>query len=142
MKDGRRSARPRLDVVAALLVLLVATAATPPESPVADAAMRNDVEAVRALLADGADVNVPRRDGMTGLHWAALNGNAEIAELLVRAGADLEAATRLGAHRPLHIAAKEGHGRIVTMLAELGAHMSPVTETGATPLHFAAARRP
>ena len=108
-------------------------------SPVADAAMRNDVEAVRALLADGADVDVPRGDGMTGLHWAALNGNAEIAGLLIGAGADLDAATRLGAHTPLHIAGKEGNGEIVAILAEAGADVAAVTETGATPLHFAAA---
>ncbi len=108
-------------------------------SPVADAAMRNDVEAVRALLADGADVDVPRGDGMTGLHWAALNGNAEIAGLLIGAGADLDAATRLGAYTPLHVAGKEGHGEIVAILAEAGADVAAVTETGATPLHFAAA---
>ena len=101
--------------------------------------MRNDVEAVRALLADGADVDVPRGDGMTGLHWAALNGNAEIAGLLIGAGADLDAATRLGAHTPLHVAGKEGHGEIVAILAEAGADVAAVTETGATPLHFAAA---
>ena len=112
---------------------------TAPDSPVADAAMRNDLEAVRALLADGAEVNTPRGDGMTGLHWAALNGNAEIAGLLIAAGANLDAATRLGAHTPLHVAAREGHGEIVAVLAEAGADVAAVTETGATALHFAAA---
>ncbi len=111
----------------------------PNDSPVADAAMRDDAEAVRALLAEGADVNTPRGDGMTGLHWAALNGNAEIARLLIGAGADLEAATRLGAHTPLHVAAKGGNGEIVEILAEAGADVAAVTETGAAPLHFAAA---
>ena len=53
-------------------------------------------------------MNAARGDGMTGLHWAALNGNAEIARLLVGAGAALEAGTRLGAHRPLHVAARAG----------------------------------
>ena len=110
-----------------------------PDSPVADAAMRNDAEAVRALLASGADVNIPRGDGMTGLHWAALHGNAEIAGLLIGAGADPGAATRLGTHTPLHVAAKEGHGEIVAILAAAGADVAAVTETGATPLHFAAA---
>ena len=81
------------------------------DSPVADAAMRDDVEAVRALIAEGADVNAPRGDGMTGLHWAALNGNVEVAGMLIEAGADLEAVTRLGAHRPLHVAGRAGWGR-------------------------------
>ncbi len=109
------------------------------DSPVADAAMHDDVDAVRMLLEQGADVNASRGDGMTGLHWAALNGNAEIARLLVGAGADLEAATRLGAHTPLHVAAKEAHGELVEMLAEAGGEVAAVTGTGAMPLHFAAA---
>ena len=112
---------------------------TAAESPIADAAKQDDFEAVRALLADGADVNAPHGDGMTGLHWAALNGNAEIARLLIDAGAALAAATRLGAHTPLHVAAKEGHGEVVAILAEAGSDPAAVTETGATPLHFAAA---
>ena len=123
-----------------LLTALVSLGAAPRgDSPVADAAMRDDVTAVRALLADGADVNTPRGDGMTGLHWAALNGNAEIARLLIGAGADLEAATRIGAHTPLHVAGREGSGGIVAVLAEAGANVAAVTETGAMPLHFAAA---
>ena len=109
------------------------------DSPVADAAMRDDVAAVRALLAAGADVNAPRGDGMTGLHWAALNGSPEIARMLIGAGADLEAATRIGAHTALHVAGREGSGEIVAILAEAGADVEAVTETGATPLHFAAA---
>ena len=133
----------RVDVLGlAFLTALVSVglgAAPRDDSPVADAAMRDDVAAVRALLADGADVNAPRGDGMTGLHWAALNGNVEIARLLVGAGADLEAATRIGAHTPLHVAGREGTGEIVAVLAEAGANVAAVTETGATPLHFAAA---
>ena len=91
------------------------------ESPIADAAKRDDLDAVRALLANGADVNAAHGDGMTGLHWAALNGNGAIARLLIDAGAVLEAATRLGAHTPLHVAAKEGQGEMVAILVEAGA---------------------
>ncbi len=110
-----------------------------PDAPMADAAMRGDAEAVRALLADGADVNAAHGDGMTGLHWVALNGNAEIARLLIGAGAALEAGTRLGAHTPLHVAARAGHGEVVEILAGAGADAAVLTETGAAPLHFAAA---
>ncbi len=115
----------------------VSDAAT--ESPIADAARGDDIEAVRALIADGADVNAAHGDGMTGLHWAALNGNGEMARLLIDAGATLEAATRLGAHTRLHVAAKEGHGGIVEILVAAGADPAAATETGATPLHFAGA---
>ncbi len=131
----------RVDLIGAVLLAALVSVAPAPrgESPVADAAMRDDAVAVRALLADGADVNTPRGDGMTGLHWAALHGNVEIAGLLIGAGADLEAATRIGAHTALHVAAKEGNGEIVAILAEAGANVAAVTETGASPLHFAAA---
>ena len=109
------------------------------DAPVADAARRGDAMAVRELLAAGADVNAAHGDGMTGLHWAAFNGDAETADVLVASGAQLEARTRLGAHRPLHVAAKEGHGEVVALLLNAGADASPLTTTGAAPLHFAAA---
>ncbi len=133
--------RLRIDLLGlALLTALVGLAGVPRgDSPVADAAMRDDADAVRALLAEGADVNAARGDGMTGLHWAALNGNAEIARLLIGAGAALEAGTRLGAHRPLHVAARAGHGEVVETLVDAGADVAALTETGAVPLHFAAA---
>ena len=54
---------------------VVAAAYTPPvaaiDPRIADAARRDDIEAVRALIAGGADVNAAHGDGMTGLHWAA-----------------------------------------------------------------------
>ena len=133
--------RLRIDLLGlALLTALVGLAGVPRgDSPVADAAMRDDADAVRALLAEGSDVNAARGDGMTGLHWAALNGNAEIVRLLVGAGAALEAGTRLGAHRPLHVAARAGHGEVVETLVGAGAEVAALTETGAAPLHFAAA---
>ena len=109
------------------------------DAPIADAARRGDAMAVRALLAAGADVNAALGDGMTGLHWAAFNGDVEVARLLVGADADLELGTRLGAHRPLHVAAREGRGEVLVLLLDAGADPSALTTTGATPLHFAAA---
>ncbi|MSR37109.1 MAG: ankyrin repeat protein, partial [Gemmatimonadetes bacterium] len=49
-----------------------------PDAPIADAAMRGDIESVRALLKQGAEVNAAQGDGMTALHWAAEQGNAEM----------------------------------------------------------------
>ena len=62
-----------LNVLSVLaLAFLLGAAAVPPDSPVADAAMRSDVETVRALVKQGADVNAAQGDGMTALHWAAV----------------------------------------------------------------------
>ena len=69
---------------------LAVTSGAAAPSPVADAAMRGDMAAVRALLAKKADVNAPQDDGATALHWAAYRGNLELAELLMRAGAQPE----------------------------------------------------
>ncbi len=46
-----------------------------------------DVGAAVKLLAAGADVNGKNREGMTALMHAALNGNPELTELLLRKGA-------------------------------------------------------
>ncbi|MCY4646352.1 MAG: ankyrin repeat domain-containing protein [Gammaproteobacteria bacterium] len=139
MKDVRGSARPRLDAVAALLVLLVATAATPPDSPVADAAMRGDLDEVRGLLRSGADVNAPQSDGLTAIHWAADNGDAALARVLIYAGANLAPLTRNDAYTPLHMAARGGHAEVLALLLEAGADPAVATSrSGVTAMHLAA----
>ena len=114
--------------------------ATPTASPVADAAMQRDAEAVRALLLNGADVNAAQGDGMTALHWASRNDDVEIARMLVYAGANVRATTRLGDYMPLHLAAKAGSAAVVSTLLEAGAPALATTSTGsAQAIHFAAA---
>ena len=102
--------------------------------------MRGDAEAVRILLRDGADANAAQGDGMTALHWAATNDNPVIASMLVYAGANAQATTRLGRYTPLHLAAKAGAAAVVSILLEARATASAVTSTGgAQAIHFAAA---
>ena len=128
----------RVNAVAALaLTALILSAA--PDAPVADAAMRGDVEAVRTLIKSGADVNAAQGDGMTALHWAAMDGHADIAEVVLRAGASVDPLTRLGAYTPLHLAAQESEAAVAALLLDAGANANARTTTGgATPLHFAA----
>ena len=113
--------------------------AVPPESPVADAAMRSDLDKVRILLKGGADVNVAQGDGMTALHWSAENRSVEMAAMLIYAGANVEAVTRIGGYTPLHLASRSGSAAIVQELLEAGANPTVASSAGgATPLHFAA----
>lgn len=129
----------RVNSTLTVSLLALLWAAPPPDSPVADAAMLGQVEAVRALLDQGADVNAAQGDGMTALHWAAEGRSAEMADLLIAAGANLAAVTRLGDYTSLHLAAKAGSASVVRALLEAGAEAGVVTSTGgATPLHFAA----
>ncbi len=110
-----------------------------PDSPVADAAQRGDLAAVRLLLRDGADVNAAQGDGMTALHWAAERGNRQLAEVLLYAGARVDAGTRIGHYTPLHLAARAAHGQVVTLLLDEGADPEArTTNSGASALHLAA----
>lgn len=125
-------------IFATLTLAAVALGASAPNSPVADAAMRRDIAAVRSLIAKHADVNVPQGDGMTALHWAARNGDAEMVDVLLRAKASLTAATRIGAYTPLHVASQAGSAPVVRALIKAGADAKLPTSTGVTPLHLAA----
>ena len=114
--------------------------ATRPEAPVADAAQRGDLDAVRRLLRAGADVNAGQGDGMTALHWAARNGELAMGETLLYAGASVDAGTRIGSYTPMHLAARGAHHEFVALLLQAGADPDAVTSnSGATPLHLAAA---
>src|SRR5205085_294244 len=121
------------------LAVTVLLMAAPSGSPVADAAMRGDRDAVRALLKQGADVSAGHGDGMTALHWAAERGDAALAEMLVYAGANVAAVTRIGQYTPLHLAAKSGSAAVAQALIAAGANVGARTSnSGVTPLHLAA----
>jgi ankyrin repeat protein len=66
-------------------------------APIADAAERRDASAIHTLLKQGADVSAAQPDGMTALHWSALHGDTDLASMLLFAGANVRATTRLGA---------------------------------------------
>ena len=122
-------------VVLALSVALGAQSS----APVADAAMSGDRAAVKTLLQQGSDVNAAQGDGMTALHWAAMKNDAELAQMLVYAGANVKATTRLGGNTPLIIAARNGNAPVVAVLLKAGADAKAATSTGTTPLMLASA---
>ena len=53
------------------------------------AATEGQVEALRAALSAGEDVNLPDKQGYTPLHFAAQQGQVQAARVLVDAGADV-----------------------------------------------------
>ncbi len=130
--------------VVALSVAALCAAVLPTEGQLTDglmdAARNGDVASVRSLLAEGADPSAAQGDGMTALHWAAERGHAQVAELLLSAGATVEAKTRIGDYTPLHLAGRSGRGPITSALLDAGADPhATTTNSGVTPLHLAAA---
>jgi len=127
-------------LIIGVLCIAAIVAAAPSDSAVADASMKGNKEAVRTLLKQGADVNAALPDGMTALHWAAVRGDAELAEMLLYAGASTKAVTRIGAYTPLHVASREGNANVAKLLLEKGAEVDAKTSTSSvTALHLAAA---
>ncbi len=121
-----------------LVVLLTAVNVGAASSDVADAAMKGNRDAVRALLQRKADVNVPQIDGTTALHWAVRVDDLELAEMLIIAGANVSAATREGV-MPLQLAAMNGNAAMLGKLIKAGADPNaPLTQYGDTALMMAA----
>jgi ankyrin repeat protein len=127
----------RVGAIGALSLSALLSAA--PSTPVADAAMQGNREAVRLLLKQAADVNAAQGDGMTALHWAAMKDDADLAQTLLYAGANVRATTRIGSYTPLILAAKNGSAAVMAPLVKSGADVNAQTSNGTTPLMFAAA---
>jgi len=78
-----------------------------------------------------------RPDGSTDLHWASYRNDFTAVEALLRAGADVDAATDLGV-TPLWAASQNGSAQIVRVLLEAGADPDVALLAGETPLMVAA----
>jgi ankyrin repeat protein len=118
--------------------LMLLLAAAPRDARLADAAMQRDRDGVRSLLKLKVDVNAPQGDGMTALHWAALQDDLEILKLLLAAGANVKAVTRNGAITPLFLACTNGNPATIEALLKAGAHPNSVNANGTTALMTAA----
>ncbi len=135
---ARGQKRYGLAALAVAVCLSAMVQAQSGSSPVADAAQHSDREAVKRLLGEAADVNAAQGDGMTALHWAAMNGDVELARMVLFAGANIKATTRLGNYTPLYLAARHGRAALVPILIEAGADPTEASRTGTTPLMVAA----
>ncbi|HEV8231342.1 MAG TPA: ankyrin repeat domain-containing protein [Thermoanaerobaculia bacterium] len=110
-------------------------------TPLGLAAFFRHPEAVRLLLANGADVNVASRNTqrVAPLHSAVAGGSAEIVRDLLAHGADIHARQDLG-FTPLHGAAADGNEEMIRMLLARGSDRAARTDAGKTAADIARER--
>ena len=121
----------------ASLLACASTDAAGAQLSLLDAVKAVDKAAVRTLLAQRVDVNAPEPDGTTPLHWAANRDDAEVVDLLIRAGANVKAANRYGV-TPLWLAAMSGNAASIEFLLKAGADANTTNADGETVLMTAA----
>jgi len=130
--------RRRLMAACFAIGLLWAANARSAGSDVADAAMKRDISALRALVKQKADVNAPQADGATALHWAVQLDDVEMADVLIQSGANVKAANRFDV-TPFGLACMNGNARMIEKLLKAGADANaPLSVLGETPLMMAA----
>jgi serine/threonine-protein phosphatase 6 regulatory ankyrin repeat subunit B len=83
-------------------------------TPLIWAAELGDTEMVKILLASGARIDATNDEGLAALNFAA---NAEVARLLIAAGADFTA--QVGGETPAQSAIRRGHFDTLTLLTNL-----------------------
>ena len=128
---------PCLTLGLVVVALSVATVAAADDARVAEAAKNHDTKTVRTLIKQKADVNAPLPDGATALHWAALWDDVESADVLLAAGAKVDARDDYGV-TPLSLASTNGSAAMIAKFLKAGADPNSALSTGETPLMTAA----
>lgn len=98
------------------------------------------VALVERLLDMGADINHRQRYGFTALLFAVSGGYPEIAELLIRRGADVHLNNNIFGTCPIHVAVNNGDTCITKLLLDSGSPLNPRSARSMTPLMIASAR--
>ena len=117
-------------VAVAVMVAVVLGAG---ESTLTKAVKAGDLQAVRALIKQGADVNAKSGDGSTPLLWAADGAAHDIARALIAAKARVDVANEFGVTPLLH-ACRIGDATMVDILLRGGANPALAHPEGETPL--------
>lgn len=110
-------------------------------TPLMFAAYNGNVECVKLLLDAGADLKRRGPGGRSAVHFAIRSSigplSAKVLEILVNAGADLNA-TDNDRWSPMHSAGAAGDENSLRFLISLGTDIDPIDLHGRTPLHLCA----
>ncbi|HYZ84792.1 MAG TPA: ankyrin repeat domain-containing protein, partial [Bryobacteraceae bacterium] len=102
------------------------------ESVLMLAARSGNVEAVKVLLARGANLNSRERLGQTALMWAAAEGHTAVVRALIDAGADVDATLESG-FKAFFFAVREGHLDTVRAFLAAGADVNAMMQRPSVP---------
>jgi Ankyrin repeats (3 copies)/Domain of unknown function (DUF3471) len=126
---------------------VAAAVSTDDPGALADAVLARDLDQVRRLVAQGADIHGldtrPATGGGNGrrpLNFAALNNDTEMIELLLELGADINR-QNLSGFTPLHHAVEAQAAEAIALLLKRGADTTVKNNRNLTPAEFAVATR-
>ena len=102
------------------------------QTPLIVASAFGSLDAVRALLAAGADARAVSNAGVAALHWAATS--PEKTRALLDAGADVNTASQLGRTPLLVASSAHDTAAVVRLLLSKGANVNAADALGVTPL--------
>ena len=106
-------------------------------SPLVAAVLNKQTPAALALIEHGANVNDHIDDYIYPLHYAAYNGNVDLAKALIKGGAELNPVITSNGYTPLHWAIYQKQIPLVELLAEAGARTDIPDKNGHTALQAA-----
>jgi ankyrin repeat protein len=104
--------------------------------PLDYAAEAGQIETIKFLLTNGADIMAQDNRGWTALHHAVDNKQAEAMELLIAHGADVDARNTMQ-WTPLHLASLKKDKATVLALIKHGADVNAKTSRDLTPYNLA-----
>ncbi len=135
------SARGRVDRIAQLLrddPSLVSAYAPDGFYPVGLAAFFGHLDAVKTLIAAGADINAAAKNPfkVQAIHAAVASKNLDIVRAVLAAGADPNAAQQQG-FRPIHESGASGNRALAELLMQHGADPGLKNDEGKSPIDYA-----
>jgi len=93
---------------------------------------------ISALFEKGASINASGSDGMTPMHHAALLGESEIIQLLLKKGAVVDSKNSKGETALMMAIQAHQDDLVISALLEKGASVTASDSDGMTPMHHAA----
>lgn len=120
--------------LAALLLLTI----TIRGQEIFDAIKNNDLPKIKSLIErDASLINIKDASGNIPLHIAAIKGSVAVTELLIKNGAEIDAANNI-LRTPLFESITNGKDEVSKLLIEKGAGVNTKDKNYNTPLHLAA----